>query len=128
MDDLREDNCKLYAAKNYDKPSALQSEFDEDFLRLLYIKRLLTKYYSTKVLKDRLIMNHLIIFYNVFGLEAATRMLFLKLDEKDLKVIKPFLLFLSYLPETVGAINGRDIDTYSIGMDQVAVGALRNLK
>lgn len=117
----------LFAAKTYDKPNAVMSEFEEDFARILYIKRLLTKYYSSGILKDRLIMNHIVVLYNLFGIEAATRLLFFKLEEKDYEVIKPFLLFLEFLPEVVRGINGKDIYTDLIQLDKGSVECLRNL-
>ena len=104
------------------------SEFEEDLNRILYLKRLLTKYYATKILKDRLIMNHIIVLYNVFGIEAATRMLFYKLDERDLEVIKPFLIFLNFLPDIVYGVNGKNITTADIKLDQEAIRCLRDLK
>lgn len=125
--DLSDKNFLIYAAKAYDRPSCIQSEFEEDLNRIQYIKRLLTKYYSTKVLKDRLIMNHLIIFYNVFGVEAATKMLFYRLEKRDLEVIKPFLLLLNYLPTVVAGIDGRTIITSDIKLDKGAVKALRQI-
>lgn len=127
FDNLTESNFSLYAAKAYDKPNAVMSEFEEDLNRILYLKRLLTKYYSSKVLKDRLIMNHIIVLYNVFGVVAATRMLFYKLDDKDLEVVKPFLIFLNFLPEKVYGINGKDVCTADIKLDQEAVKCLRDL-
>ena len=64
FNNLTDDNYMLYAAKVYDRPNAVMSEFEEDLDRILYIKRLLTKYYSSGCLKERLIMNHLIVLYN----------------------------------------------------------------
>jgi len=128
FDNLNDDNFLLYAAKAYDKPNAVMSEFEEDLSRLLYIKRLLKKYYNSGVLKERLIINHIVVLYNVFGVDAATRMLFFKLDESDYKVLKPFLIFLSFLPEVVYGINGKDIITSTINLDEGTVKCLRQLK
>ena len=128
FDNLNEDNFQLYAAKAYEKPSVVLSEFEEDLQRILYIKRLLTKYCKTGVLKERLLLNHLIVIFNVFGLEAANRMLFFKLEEKDLEIIKPFLIFLSYLPKKVLGINGKDFFTDDIGLDAGTVEVLRAIK
>jgi len=125
---LTDDNYILYAAKVYDKPNAVMSEFDEDLSRILYIKRLLTKYYSSGCLKERLIMNHLVILLNCFGVEATSRMLFLKMEDRDLEVIKPFLIFLSSMPDVVYGINGKDIKTSDIPLDQEVVKCLRNIK
>ncbi len=128
FENLNESNFTLYAAKVYEKPNAIMSEFEEDLNRILYIKRLITKYYSSKILKDRLILNHIIILYNVFGVEAATRMLFLKLEEKDLEIVKPFLLFLNFLPEKVLGVNGKDIYTSDIALNEEAIRCLRKLE
>jgi len=128
FESLDDDNYRLYAAKVYDKPNAVMSEFEEDLNRILYLKRLLTKYYATGVLKDRLVVNHIVVLYNVFGLEAATRLLFLKLDGRDYEVIKPFLVFLKYLPMVVKGINGKDIVTAEIRMDEGALLCIRRLR
>jgi hypothetical protein len=128
FENLNDDNFQLFAAKAYEKPNAVMSEFEEDLNRILYLKRLLTKFYSSKILKDRLIMNHIIVLYNVFGIETTTRMLFYKLDNRDLEVLKPFLIFLNLLPDVVYGINGKNIMTADIKLDQEAVRCLRNIK
>jgi len=128
IDDLTEENWLLYAAKAYNKLNAVTSEFEADLQRIQYIKRLLTKYHDTGDLKDRLILHHLIIFYNVFGVEPATRLLFLKMDIKDLAVLKPFLLFLDYLPDVVISVKGQNLNTDIIPLDNAAVSCLRQLK
>lgn len=128
FDDLNDMNFLLFAAKAYNKPNAVMSEFDEDVQRFIYLKRLLTKYYTTGNLKDRLILNHIIILYNVFGIEAATRMLFFKLDQRDLEVVKPFLIFLRFLPEVVFGINGKNIRTSDIRLDEGSLLCIRNLR
>lgn len=127
LGNLTDENFVLFAAKVYERPQAVMSEFEDDLNRILYLKRLLTKYYITGVLKDRLVLNHIIILYNVFGLEA-TRMLFLKLDERDLEVIKPFLMFTKVLPEVVQGINGKDILTSDIRIDEGALKCILKLK
>lgn len=126
-ENLTDDNFTLFAAHAYDKPGAITSEFEADLSRVLYVKRLLTKYYATGILKDRLIMNHLVILYNVFGVEAATRLLFFKLDDKDREVVKPFLIYMSVLPEVVFGINGKNVRTNIIRLDMKVVECLRAL-
>lgn len=128
IDDVNENNWLIFAAKSYDKPNIIQSEFEEDISRIQYIKRLLTKYYSSGVLKERLILNHLVIFYNVFGPVAGTRLLFFRMDQKDLESLKPFLIQLGTLPEIVKGINGKDISTAEIKLDSKVIQALRELK
>ncbi len=127
LNDLTEENWILFAAKAYEKPFAIQAEFDEDLNRILYIKRLLTKYHANGVLKERLLLNHLIIFYNVFGIDASSKLLWLKLDEKDWVVIKPFLLFLNLLPKQIQGVRGLTIETDAIGLDPKVVDTLRAL-
>ena len=69
----------------------------EDLNRFKYIKRLINKYIESGNLSDRLLLNHLIVVYNVFGIEAANRILELKLNDIHWTVIKPFLVFLRYI-------------------------------
>ena len=80
FDDLNDSNVLLYAAKCYDKPNCVQSEFNEDYKKFRYIKRLLNRYRLSGKIKEALIINHLILTQNVFGVEASTRILFLKIQ------------------------------------------------
>lgn len=98
MFDLNDGNFLIYAAKHYDRPHILQTEFEDDLRRIKYIKRLLRKYRQTGDCKERLILNHIIILSNVFGVEATVNMLFFKVDKDDYATLKTFLLFLNYLP------------------------------
>jgi hypothetical protein len=128
FDDLTEDNFLLYAIKAFDSPSCVLSEFEEEMNRIQYIKRLFTKYYNGSELKDRLIINHLMVLYNVFGVEAATRILFYKLEEKDYSVLKTFLVFLNFMPGRVKGIRGKDIIASDISLDVGTVRCLRKIK
>jgi hypothetical protein len=97
---LDESNFLLFAAKHYDNPQCHDTtEFYDDLKRFKYLKRLFVKYEDSGELRERLILNHLIILYNVFG-EAATRMLFLKL-EGHYSYLKPFIVMLGYMPEKI---------------------------
>lgn len=98
MFDLCDDNFLIYAAKCYDRPHMLQSEFEDDLMRLKYVKRLLRKYRQTGDIKERLVLNHVIILSNVFGVEPTVNMLFFKCDQEDYPILKTILLFLNYLP------------------------------
>ena len=98
MFDLNDGNFLIYAAKTYDRPHIIQSEFEEDLKRIKYIKRLFGKYRQTGEFKERLILNHIIVLSNVFGVEAATNMLFFKIDEEDYPLLKTILIYLNYLP------------------------------
>lgn len=127
-DNLTDENFLLYCAKYYDNPQCHSTEeFLEDLNRIKYIKKLITRYIENGDLKERLILNHITILYNVFGAEALCRILFLKM-RKQLTYIKPFLLLLNILPEKVYAIGEENfIDTNSIFMDPNIIKALRVL-
>jgi hypothetical protein len=125
--DLNDDNYIIFAAKAYEKPSVVQSEFEEDLNRISYIKRLLSKYYSSGQLKERLLLNHIVIFLNVFGIVPGNRLLFLKLDKMDWTVIKPFLVFIDSLPPVIENIRGKDIPTDVIPLDKKVIEALRQI-
>lgn len=96
--ELNDKNLFLYAAKHYrTNKLADADEFNEDLKRFKYIKRLLNRYLETDELPERLILNHLIVVFNVFGIEAALNILEFKLEDKHWPVIKPFLIFLNYI-------------------------------
>lgn len=98
FNELTEDNLFLYAAKHYDNPTFSDiDEFYEDLKRFKYIKRLVNRCLDNDDLAERLILNHLIVVFNVFGIEACLNILELKLDERHWPVIKPFLIFLKYI-------------------------------
>lgn len=122
IEKVDESNALLYAAKHYENTNCFDTvEFYEDLNRFKYIKRLLNKFVESGDLKDRLIINHLTIIYNVFGTEAGTRLLFLKLKD-HLHLIKPFLLLMGTCPDIVKAIGieGKDIDTAQVqGSEQI---------
>tara|TARA_R100000657_G_C4623898_1_gene73485 strand:- start:249 stop:632 length:384 start_codon:yes stop_codon:yes gene_type:complete len=122
---LNDDNIVNFAMKNYDNPSCKNiEEFQEDFNRIKYIKRLFNRYQSSGILRERLILNHIITFYNVFGLNAATRMLFNKIDENHYPLLKTFLTYLNYCPQE--KFDGIDIS--GVPLEQKVVQVLRSLK
>jgi hypothetical protein len=97
---LGESTFLLYAAKYYDNPHCSDiAEFEEDLKRFQYLRKLFGRYKQTGELKERLILNHLIILYNCFGLET-TNMLFMKLDEYH-ECLKPFVEYLNFMSETI---------------------------
>lgn len=99
FDELNENNYIMFAIKHYENPHAVtQEDFYEDLKRFKWIKRLLKRYKTTGILKSHLLMNHFIILYNVFG-EAATPLLFFKIDRDLWPVIKSFVVYLGRLPE-----------------------------
>jgi len=126
---LDETNFLLYAAKHYDNPSCFDTlEFYEDLNRFKYLKRLFSRYQEEGELKERLILNHIIIIYNLFGNEASTRMLFFKLKDYH-PLLKPFLIFLNVLPERVVniGIEGKTINTSDIPLDSNIITSLRKI-
>ena len=127
FDDLNEKNFLLFAMQNYDNPQCTEiEEFNDDLKKIKYIKRLLNQYVSEGVLKERLILNHIIVFYNVFPPAAATRILFFKIEEKFWPMLKPFLFYLQLMPENkIESINGKDILVNDISMEQGVVNSLR---
>ena len=97
FDDLTSENFLLYAVKAYDKPNCIMSEFKEDMKRFNYLKRLFRRYRKMDELRERLVINHLVVVYNVFGVEVATRMLFYKMSKDDYSALKTYLIFLNYM-------------------------------
>ena len=110
-------NFALFAAKAYINPNCTDVlEFTDDLNRIKYIKRLFNKYLLKDDLKDRLVMNHLIVLYNVFEKDDLTKMLFFKLRDY-LPALKPFLVLLNFWPEKVTGV-GPEKETI-IGADIV---------
>lgn len=128
FDNLTNDNVLLYAVKAYDKPNCIMSEFKEDLKRFNYLKRLFQRYRKHGDLRDRLIINHIIVIYNVFGVEVATRLLFFKVFKEDYPALKTFLLFLNYMPSIVKGIKDHDIISSDIQVDMRVAEVLRNIK
>jgi len=129
IEKLDESNILLYAAKHYNSTQCCDTvEFYEDLNRFKYIKRLFNKYIETGDLKERLILNHLTVLYNVFGVEPTTRMLFVKL-RGQYHMLKPFLVLLGTLPETVCniGITNETIFTEGIPSDKQIEEVLRNI-
>jgi hypothetical protein len=123
-DYLDDNNFVLFAAKHYDNPQCYDTEeFYDDLKRFKYLKRLFGKYEETGELRERLILNHLIILYNVFG-DITTKMLFYKLDGYYSYLI-PFLVLLHRLPDKIDV--GKIIYTSDIPMDMKIVEALRKI-
>lgn len=119
FDKLTRRNFKLFAAKHYDNPECLDiEEFNQDLSRFKYLKRLLRRYELTGDLQERLILNHVIILYNVFGIKACNKMMWYKINGEHWHYIKPFLIFLNYLPED---------EKVEVPMDPYIVEVLRKL-
>lgn len=127
MDNVTNKNALSYAMNAYDNPQCLtETEFHEDYKRFRYIKRLCRQYVTTQKVSERLLINHLILLTNVFGIDATVRLLFLKCDdERSWRVLKPCLWYLSMLPEVVRGVNGKNIYTDRIPLDEKLLRKLR---
>jgi hypothetical protein len=126
-ENLDNSNFLLYAAKHYDNPQCFDTkEFYDDLKKFKYLKRLFNRYKETGDLKERLIINHLQVVYNLFGVEPATRMLFLSLKHHH-GCLKPFLILFNTMPECIFNIEGTDIQNSDISMDNRIVEVLRKI-
>lgn len=125
MVELNESNYLVYAIKHYNSPECSGIEdFEEDVKRFKYLKRLFRRYERTGQLNDRLILNHLIVLYNVFD-KHATPLLFYKIDRQHWSILKTFLVFLNRMPlESIitGGVRGDDIP-----LDFTIINILRNI-
>ena len=121
-------NIMLYAVKSYDKPNCIMSEFKEDMKRFNYLKRLFYRYRKVEDIKERLILNHLVVLYNVFGIESATRLLFFKIAKEDYSALKTYLVFLSCMPDMIVGIKGQNIKSSDIPIDMKIANILREIK
>lgn len=125
--ELNENNFLMYAIKNYDNPNCTGlNEFYDDLKKFKYVKRLLKKYVAGRILKERLILNHLVVIYNLFG-SAATNMLFFKIEKKLWPQLKTFLVFLNYMPLEVIVSKGIEIKESDIPLDEEIIKKLRTI-
>lgn len=119
---LDNDNYMMVCMKVYDNPQCKGiEEFHEDMDRVKYLKRLFKKYLNSGILRERLILNHLIILHNVLG-PISTRLLFFKLEKEIHPPLKTFLIYLNYLPETLP-----EVDIVTIPVDQTIANTLREI-
>ena len=129
MDKLDESNFLLYAAKHYDNPQCFDTiEFYEDLKRFKYIKRLFNRYIEEGDLKERLILNHIVVLFNLFGAEPAIRMLFFKCKGQE-SLLAPFLIVLNNLPEKVNniGVENKTVITSDITLNREVIAALRKI-
>lgn len=118
--ELNKDNYIFFAIKHYSNPQAVTKEdFFEDLKRFKYLKKLLKHYKTTGVLKLHLILNHLIVLYNVFN-DATTPLLFFKIESEYWSIIKSFIIYLNRYPEI-----SNDLDNISV--DQNCIRELQKL-
>ena len=129
FDDLNEKNYLHFAMKYYDNRQCTSvEEFNEDLNKIKYVKRLFNRFLETGEIRTNLILNHLIVIYNVFENEAATRMLFFRVEKKFYSILKPFLIFLNRLPEKVRGIDGENIQTNHIPLNETTIKELRKIE
>lgn len=125
---LKDENFLLIAQALYDNPQCTtDEEFYDDLARMKYLKKLLTRYEETGELKDRLILNHIVVLNNVFGPTHLPRFLYLKMT-KQFGMIKPFLEFLSILPPYIENVRTSDrVYMNSIESDRGITEVLRKI-
>lgn len=116
---ITDDNFELFAAHYYDNAQCTDpAEFYDDLNRFRYLKRLLRRYYVQDDLQDRLILNHIIVLSNVFGIEPAKKMFLYKIEKEHWPTLKTFLVFLHYL---------REDEMIDIPLDQTVIDKLREI-
>lgn len=128
FDDITENNIELFCMHKYNNPQCISTEdYSDDMKRFKYLKRHLNHYLASGELKERLILNHLIMIYNLFDNESGTRILFYKIEDNSWAVLKPFLIYLKRMPKIVRGVKGTDIRDGDIQLDQHVVKQLRCL-
>ncbi len=124
---LTQDTFLLYAMHSYENPHCKSmNEFKEDLSRPKYIKRLFARYLLDNELKQRLILNHIIIFRNIFGVKPAVRMLYFTIDQEFWGILTPFLISLDYIDKRIQQIDGRDIIIGDILVDKYVCEQLKD--
>jgi hypothetical protein len=125
---LTEKNIVMYAMRHYDNVQCIDiDEFYDDLKRINYIKRLFVRYQTNNELKERLILNHLIILFNVFPVEVATNLLFFKIDSDYWSQLKTFLVYLNFMPDKLTFLENCEILTTDIPLDSHIINVLRSL-
>ena len=121
---LNEDNFLLYAMHHYDNPQCHTiQEFEEDMKRFMYLKKLFSRYKLYGELRERLILNHIIVLYNIFG-DATTSMLFYKIDKEHWKSLATFLIYIQRMPEKIEQFG---VEASQLGVDETIVSTLRKI-
>ena len=128
FDYVNDNNFMMFAIKHYDSPSCTgETEFREDLSRIRSIGRSFSRYKKTGKINERLVLNHLIVLYNVFEAQAMTKMLAFKLNNY-LDYLKPFLMLISIWPDRIEGVGGDYIIIGSdIFMDNQLVKKLREI-
>tara|TARA_R100001377_G_scaffold59032_1_gene35536 strand:+ start:1500 stop:1862 length:363 start_codon:yes stop_codon:yes gene_type:complete len=116
---ITSENVNMFAISNYNNPHCEgEKEFYDDMKRFKYIKRLLRKYSETNILKERLILNHIIVLRNLFGPEACVTLLLFKTQQEYFSTLKSFLLYLNMI---------REDELQQIEEDKYTIDVLRKL-
>lgn len=123
-ENLNESNFLLYAMHHYDNPQCYSLvEFEEDIKKFLYLKKLFGRYKNGGDLRERLILNHIIVLYNVFG-DCTTKMLFYKIDKECWPALITFLVYLNRMPETLPEFG---IVLSDVSLDETIISNLRKI-
>jgi len=121
---LNDGNFLIYAMHNYDNPQCHSlAEFEEDIKKFLYLKKLFSRYKNNGELRERLILNHIIVLYNIFG-DATTRMLFHKIEESCWSTLVTFLVYLNRMPEMLPEFG---VVLSDIILDEKIIATLRKI-
>jgi hypothetical protein len=121
---LNEGNFLVHAMHHYDNPQCHSlAEFEEDIKKFLYLKKLLSRYKNNGELRERLILNHIIVLYNIFGV-ATTELLFVKIDEECWNSLVTFLVYLERMPETLPKYS---IKLSDVVLDETIISVLRKI-
>ena len=129
FNDLTEENFLMFSMREYNNMQCTDiEEFHDDLKKIKYIKRLFNIYKNDGQLKERLILNHLIVFYNVFPAYAGTRILFYKIEEQFWPMLKTFLIFLDRMPDKIESIRGKEMKSTDIKLDDGIITKLRTIK
>lgn len=123
-DPITDSNFLLIAMHHYDNSQCTSIvEFEEDLKRFGYLKKLFSRYKDNGDLKERLILNHIIVLYNLFGI-VTTELLFFKIDKEYWNILATFLVYLERMPEAVPEFG---IQLSELEMDQTIIATLRKL-
>lgn len=121
---LNDANFLIYAMHNYDNPQCHSvAEFEDDLKKFIYLKKLIYRYKNAGELRERLILNHIIVLYNIFG-EATTKMLFYKIEQDLWTQLITFLVYLNRMPETIPEYG---INLTDIKLDETIIAVLRKI-
>jgi len=128
FENLNDDNVMIYAMKAYDCPNMILSEFDEDLKRFNYLKRLFYRHRKYNEIRERLVINHIVIIYNVFGQEVGSRLLFYFVENEYYDLLKTYLSFLNRMPLVIKGIRDKDIKSIDISFDLELIEILKRIR